>query len=185
MHIVDANRLQLKKYHRHQSSIRLLDQFDETAAHKELFAHQKVDLFESPNTSHLLGQLQDDILQLRSITETQSQWPALTAEAARSISFQKAHSPLREVEILHDDLLAQFAADPSLKPADVMVMVPDIHLYAAAISAVFGRISKDDPRYIPFTIADQSALQQEPLLQALQLLPNGTTTKRDVRFCRW
>jgi len=150
--------------------IRLLDQFDETAAHKELFAHQKVDLFESPNTSHLLGQLQDDILQLRSITETQSQWPALTAEAARSISFQKAHSPLREVEILHDHLLQLFAQNPELGAKDVMVMVPDINLYAPLIEAVFGKVPMGDLRYIPYSISDQNSKKQQPLLQALDVL---------------
>ena len=150
--------------------IRLLDQFDETAAHKELFAHQKVDLFESPNTSHLLGQLQDDILQLRSITETQSQWPALTAEAARSISFQKAHSPLREVEILHDHLLQLFADNPALGAKDVMVMVPDINLYAPLIEAVFGKVPMGDLRYIPYSISDQNSKKQQPLLQALEVL---------------
>lgn len=150
--------------------IRLLDKFDETAAHKALFAHQKVDLFESPNTSHLLGQLQDDILQLRSITETQSQWPALTAKAARSISFQKAHSPLREVEILHDHLLQLFAQNPELGAKDVMVMVPDINLYAPLIEAVFGKVPMGDLRYIPYSISDQNSKKQQPLLQALEVL---------------
>lgn len=150
--------------------IRLLDQFDETAAHKELFAHQKVDLFESPDTSHLLGQLQDDILQLRSISETQSQWPALTPEAARSISFQKAHSPLREVEILHDHLLQLFAENPELGAKDVMVMVPDINLYAPLIEAVFGKVAPGDLRSIPYSISDQHSKKQQPLLQALEVL---------------
>lgn len=150
--------------------IRLLDQFDETAAHKALFAHQNVDLFEPPNTNHLLGQLQDDILQLRSITETQSQWPALTIEAARSISFQKAHSPLREVEILHDHLLQLFAENPALGAKDVMVMVPDINLYAPLIEAVFGRVPMGDLRYIPYSISDQNSKKQQPLLQALEVL---------------
>jgi exodeoxyribonuclease V gamma subunit len=150
--------------------IRLLDQFDETQAHLDLFRGQRIDLFSSNPPTHLLAQLHNDILELRPALESAAHWPALSRSQAQSLCFATAHSAMREVEILHDDLLAQFAADPSLKPADVMVMVPDIHLYAAAISAVFGRISKDDARYIPFTIADQSAVQQEPLLQALQLL---------------
>ncbi|KKL02785.1 exodeoxyribonuclease V subunit gamma, partial [Rheinheimera mesophila] len=138
--------------------------------HKELFAHQKVDLFQSPDTSHLLGQLQDDILQLRSISETQSQWPALTPEAARSISFQKAHSPLREVEILHDHLLQLFAENPELGAKDVMVMVPDINSYAPLIEAVFGKVAPGDLRSIPYSISDQHSKKQQPLLQALEVL---------------
>lgn len=160
--------------------IRLLDQFDETMAHLELFRGQRVDLFSSNPPDHLLAQLQNDILELRPAAESAAHWPALTKTQAQSLCFATAHSAIREVEILHDDLLAQFAADPQLKPSDIMVMVPDIHLYAAAISAVFGRIGKEDARYIPFTIADQSAVQQEPLLQALQLLLQLRTERFSV-----
>lgn len=150
--------------------IRLLDQFDETAVHKALFIHQKVDLFESPDTRHLLGQLQDDILQLRSVSETQSHWPALTKQAARSICFQKAHSALREVEILQDHLLQLFATQPHLGAKDVMVMVPDIQQYAPLIDAVFGKVPVGDLRYIPYSISDQNSKKQQPLLQALEVL---------------
>ena len=162
--------------------IRLLDLFDETQAHLDLFRGQRIDLFSSNPPTHLLAQLQNDILELRPALESAAMWPVLSQDEAQSLCFATAHSAMREVEILHDDLLAQFAADPSLKPADVMVMVPDIHLYAAAISAVFGRISKDDARYIPFTIADQSAVQQEPLLQALQLLLQLRTERFTASF---
>lgn len=162
--------------------IRLLDLFDETQAHLNLFRGQRIDLFSSNPPTHLLAQLQNDILELRPALESAAMWPVLSQDEAQSLCFATAHSAMREVEILHDDLLAQFAADASLKPADVMVMVPDIHLYAAAISAVFGRISKDDARYIPFTIADQSAVQQEPLLQALQLLLQLRTERFTASF---
>ena len=37
-----------------------------------------------------------------------------------------AHSAQREVEILHDQLLQRFSADPTLRPRDVIVMVPDV-----------------------------------------------------------
>ena len=152
--------------------IALLDQFDQTQAHRFLFAGQRVDLFSNAPENTLLGQLQNDILELRPLAETRAHWPVLSLPQAQSICFATAHSAMREIEILHDDLLAQFSADPSLKPADVMVMVPDINQYAAAIAAVFGRFSRDDARYIPFTVADQSALTKEPLLQALQTLLN-------------
>lgn len=36
----------------------------------------------------------------------------------------------REVEVLHDQLLARFSADKQLSPRDVIVMVPDINAYA-------------------------------------------------------
>ena len=155
--------------------IRLLDQFDQTTEHRSLFVGERIDLFTAPDTRHLLGQLQHDIFDLTS--GAASQWPSVAVDDD-SVCFTKAHSVLREVEILHDDLLHQIACDPSLRFSDFMVMVPDINEYAAAIHAVFGRISRDDSRYIPYTIADQTALQQEPMLQALQYL----LTLRQQRF---
>lgn len=148
----------------------LLDEYDQTQQEKALFVGQRIDLFSAANTTHLLGQLQQDILELRDLPETKQHWPALSTAQAQSILFISAHSALREVEILHDDLLLQLQQDPSLMFRDIMVMVPDIHHYAAAIQAVFGRYDRQDPRYIPFTIADQSAQTEQPLLRAWQLL---------------
>lgn len=150
--------------------IRLLDEFDQTASHKALFAGERVDLFSDYDTSHLLGMLQQDILELRPLTETSQHWPALAGEQLSSISFACCHSVVRELEVLHDDLLEQLRADPALQYSDFMVMVPDIHQYAAAIHAVFGRYPRDDARYIPFTIADQSAGAEQPMVQALRFL---------------
>ena len=84
--------------------------------------------------------------------------------------FHVAHSPQREVEILHDQLLARFDADPTLRPRDVIVMVPDINPYAPHIEAVFGQIPRDDKRFIPYTLADQGQRGREPLLVALEHL---------------
>jgi len=39
---------------------------------------------------------------------------------------------MREVEVLHDQLLAMFDADPTLKPRDIIVMVADINAYSPA-----------------------------------------------------
>ncbi|HAT41403.1 MAG TPA: exodeoxyribonuclease V subunit gamma, partial [Rheinheimera sp.] len=147
-----------------------MDEFDQTQQHLQLFQGQRVDLFEARPTDHLLGQLQDDILNLRTLEETRSQWPALTAEQCASVQFATAHSLLREIEVLHNDLLQQFAADPTLQYRDVMVMVPDVAQYSAAIHAVFGRFDKTDPRCIPFTIADQAQQHEEPILRALRYL---------------
>ncbi len=88
----------------------------------------------------------------------------------RSLSFHEAHSPQREVEVLHDQLLAAFNADPTLRPRDVIVMVPDINVYAPHIQAVFGRHDAGDLRHIPFTISDQGQRHHEPVLIALETL---------------
>lgn len=153
--------------------IRLLDLYDETLQKQEAFNTIKLELFEPHDTSHVLSQLQDDILNLRPLHETQAQWPTPDA-GDRSLQFHVCHSPQRELEVLHDQLLDAFANDPELKPRDIMVMLPDVNTYAPYIDAVFGRYhqrsGERDPRAIPYTIADQGERHQRPLMIALELL---------------
>ncbi|EPC02130.1 exodeoxyribonuclease V subunit gamma [Litchfieldella anticariensis FP35 = DSM 16096] len=160
--------------------LRLLDEHDDAHQYQGLFAADslRIDLFEpfiSEGDGCLLQQLQDDIRELRPVHETREQWPAVDTQRDDSIVFHVAHSPQREVEILHDQLLAAFSADPDLKPRDVIVMVPDIDHYAPHIQAVFGqyergRLERDDPRFIPFTLSDQGNRHRLPLLIALEKL---------------
>jgi len=150
--------------------IRLLDEFDQTPGYKNLFAGERIDLFNDYDSSHLLAMLQQDILELRDVSESRQHWPALTLSQCQSIQFAICHSVVRELEVLHDDLLWQLQQQPGLQYSDIMVMVPDIDLYSAAIHAVFGRYRRDDPRYIPFTIADQAGGAGQPLVTALQFL---------------
>jgi exodeoxyribonuclease V gamma subunit len=44
---------------------------------------------------------------------------------------------MREIEVLHDNLLAMFEDDSDLLPKDIIVMTPDIEAYAPYIHAVF------------------------------------------------
>lgn len=131
---------------------------------------RSTDVFTPPEGSHLLQQLQQDILELRPLAETRALWPAVNANSDRSVRFHAAHGPQREVEVLHDQLLATFEADPTLHPRDVMVMVPDIATYAPHVEAVFGHLPGSDPRFIPFSISDQSRRSADPLLHAVQTL---------------
>lgn len=148
--------------------IRLLDKFDETQAKGEHFNTLNFDLFTELEPQSVLQQLQNDILQLNSLAEIQAEHREWRQDD-HSIMIHSCHSIQREVEVLHDHLLAALAEDPELEPRDVMVMVPDIDLYAAHIEAVFGRYERDDPRHIPFSLADQ-AQRQQPLLLALEFL---------------
>lgn len=154
--------------------IGLLEELDNPEQYQNLFAEQgqRIDLFESYGEDCLLNQLQDDILQLRPVAESRELWPALDAEQDQSLRFHVAHGPQREVEVLHDQLLAAFDADASLKPREIIVMVPDINQYAPHIQAVFGQLEPNDPRYIPFAIADLGQRQQAPLAFALECLLN-------------
>ena len=92
----------------------------------------------------------------------------------RSLVFHLAHSPVRELEVLHDQLLDRLAErrpeQAPLQPRDIVVMVPDIEAMAPAIRAVFGQYPRGDARHIPFDIADLSAQASSPLVTALEWL---------------
>lgn len=150
--------------------INLLDSHDDPRSYRSAFKDERIDLFSESEPRNLLNQIQDDILELRPLDETRELWPAVDPLADRSIRFHIAHSAQREVEVLHDQLLARFSKDPDLRPRDVIVMVPDIDSYAPHIRAVFGQLERDDRRFIPFTLADQGQRGRDPLLIAVEHL---------------
>ena len=155
--------------------IRLLDEFDNPDNYRASFQTpgQKIDIFTDHgdvDTPCLLHQLQNDIHNLTPLQEIRQQQRTVDLTRDHSVVFHDAHGPQREVEILHDQLLAAFNADPTLRPRDVIVMVPDINVYAPHIQAVFGRYSPGRKRHIPFTISDQGQRHHEPVLIALETL---------------
>jgi exodeoxyribonuclease V gamma subunit len=104
--------------------------------------------FELPAESTTLSILQSDIF------EIEEPEPMDRPAECRSLSVASCHSPMREVEVLYDELLARFESDPSLRPRDVLVMVPDIEVYAPFIDAVFSA-PEDERSSIPFSVADR------------------------------
>ncbi|WP_283597098.1 exodeoxyribonuclease V subunit gamma [Photobacterium phosphoreum] len=121
----------------------------------------------------LLHAIQYDILELidrqddTQLDSSEHKFPIAADD--HSVTIHACHSPMREVEVLHDKLLAMFEADSKLKPRDVIVMVADINAYSAAIQSVFGNAPGN--RYIPFSISDRTAEQENPILLAfLRLL---------------
>src|ERR1035438_5822882 len=120
-------------------------------------------LFAAPSADHFVSQLQADVLNL----EDRAAWgsPKQTImEQDDSMQVHSCHSPLRELEILYDHLLDWFERDPELAPRDILVMIPEIELYAPYIQAVFGSPEQDAFR-IPFSIADGTARTQSHLVE--------------------
>ncbi|QJR82336.1 exodeoxyribonuclease V subunit gamma [Alteromonas pelagimontana] len=111
-----------------------------------------------------LHAVQQDILQATAPSRT-----VPVSQEDNSIIIARAHSSLREVQGLHDQLLHLMNNNSGIKPADVVVMCPAIEDYAPLIDAVFHRIgtpSTDNsgaPR-VPCSIADRSPLDSEPLI---------------------
>ncbi|ARO99411.1 RecBCD enzyme subunit RecC [Vibrio alginolyticus] len=127
----------------------------------------------------LLHQLQADILELEEHQNDHildsSEHKQSVVLGDRSLMVHVCHSPMREVEVLHDQLLAMFDADPTLKPRDIIVMVADINAYSPAIQAVFGNAPGE--RFIPYSISDRTADQESPILAAFMQLVNLPNTR--------
>jgi exodeoxyribonuclease V gamma subunit len=93
-----------------------------------------------------------------------------TGLAAPAVTVHSCHGPMREVEVLHDELLALLTRkDDPVAPEDVMVLVPDLASYVPLVEAVFGR-DRSDPRFIPFHVADRSSRVDSPAIDALDRL---------------
>ena len=154
--------------------IRMLDAFDDAQAACERAQLPTLDFFDdAPITdgTPMLTQLQRRI---RDLLPSTVDAPAACLPAQDgSVLFRLAHSPVRELEVLHDQLLDWLAQPPggvALSPREVVVMVPDIERMAPAIEAVFGQYPRGDARHIPFAIADLGAQASSPLIHAVQWL---------------
>ena len=134
------------------------------------------DHYVDPGTGSALAALQADILALRTRGSDPDHKRLEWCPGDDSIAVHACHGPMREVEVLHDQLLALFDRDPTLEPQHVVVMTPSIDVYAPVIDAVFGG---DGRPKIPFRIADRSARTQQEVadafLRALELLSGRLT----------
>ena len=123
-------------------------------------ANERSETFVEAGDGCLLARVQEDILTLRDPDlEDEKEQPAA---ADGSIVVHSCHGPMREIEVLHDQLLSMFEEDPGLRPTDIVVMAPDIARYAPYIAAVFGSPGDGDCR-IPYCIADHAAGGQSVL----------------------
>lgn len=99
-----------------------------------------------------------------------------------SLSVHATHSPLREMEVLRDQLLDAFAADPTLRPHDVLVMTPDVELYAPFAESIFGG-GRGDRAAIPYRVADRTLARETMPARAtshLLQLVNARLTATEV-----
>ncbi len=121
-----------------------------------------------PSADTILGTIQRDIFELRDPTKKRS-----ASADDFSLQIHSCHSPVRELEVLRDQLLALFEKIPALKPKDIVVMMPDVAVYAPFIDAVFG-VPENPAHKIPYTIADRSARAASGVIDAfLRLLELG------------
>jgi exodeoxyribonuclease V gamma subunit len=114
------------------------------------------DSWEMPDENSVLGLIKKDILELADGPESGKY---LIDPGDESIAVQSCHSPMREVEVLRDNLLDMFETDPALKPEEIVVMSPDMNMYAPYVEAVFGSITSSKT-HIPFSISDMQQIEK-------------------------
>ena len=125
---------------------------------------QEKSLFHHEPSDNLLSNIQRHILNLHSGSTA----PEPISKNDTSLQVVGCHSPMREVEVLHDHLLSLLDTDSQLKPQDIVVMIPDVAAYAPFIDAVFNSQSSD--HFIPYSISDRPLQAEHPLLNAFLLL---------------
>ncbi|MEW6271046.1 MAG: exodeoxyribonuclease V subunit gamma [Thermodesulfobacteriota bacterium] len=139
------------------------------------YVEPDVDLYEDPGHGSMLATLQSDVLNLVERRgargdATDGSAPALPlADDDGSIAVHACHGPMREVEVLHDQLVALFHEIPDLEPREVVVMTPAIDTYAPLIEAVFGESEEARPR-IPYHIADRGVRATDEVVDAFSRL---------------
>ena len=128
-------------------------EFQQMLLEQACFSYEP-DSFELTEASNNLQQLQNDILNNKLSTQSSEN----IREKDSSLSIHSCHSRMREVEVLKNQLLLSLEQDPKLELRDIVVMTPDIQLYAPFISAVFNNIQH--------TIADRSLRLSNTALDA-------------------
>ena len=81
----------------------------------------------------------------------------------RSLQIHACHSPLREVEVLYDQLQLLFETTPDLSPHEIIVMMPNVSTYAPFIEARF----RD---HLPFSIADRNPVSDSAVILSFRSL---------------
>ena len=115
-------------------------------------------LFVEATEHSLLARLQNDMIKLGMQGENNGRKWTIPKED-HSLQIHACHSRMREVEVLHNQLLRLLDQNPDLTPDDILVMTPQIDEYVPFIDAVFSASVKGeqfDEALFPYAIADQS-----------------------------
>jgi len=139
----------------------------------------------APRPNTLLGQLQTNIRDDRPPGSATMR----LVPTDSSVQVHACHGPARQVDVLREVLVGLLADDPTLEPRDVLVMCPDIEVYAPLIAAAFGLAdvvpeAKAHPAHqLRVRLADRALTQTNPLLATvarLLALADGRVSASEV-----
>ncbi|CAN2042883.1 exodeoxyribonuclease V gamma subunit [Candidatus Magnetomoraceae bacterium gMMP-15] len=140
----------------------------------ESLNHKDLKFFKPPKQNNLLSYIQSDILNMKKKNKQTEK--TIINLYDKTIQIHSCHNPMREIEILYDNLLAMFENDSDLLPKDIIVMTPDINSYAPFIHAVFNTPHSDNTK-IPFSIADRSLKSSSKIISAFLAIINLSSSR--------
>ncbi|GAA1905871.1 exodeoxyribonuclease V subunit gamma [Williamsia serinedens] len=131
----------------------------------------------SERPATLLGRLQSGI-------EADEPPSSGSAVADGTVTVHACHGPARQVEVARDVIVRMFADDPTLTPRDVVVMCPDIELFAPLVAASFGQDATTHPAHrLRVRLADRGLTATNAVLDtvvAVHALAGSRITAGDV-----
>ncbi|MEO1002873.1 MAG: exodeoxyribonuclease V subunit gamma [Cyanobacteria bacterium J06638_7] len=86
-----------------------------------------------------------------------------------SLEFLACPGRLRQVQIVRDRVLQLMAADPSLEPRDVLIMTPQVDVFAPLVAAVFSDVGATGVA-LPWRLTDRSQQSDAGIAQGLLAL---------------
>ncbi len=129
-----------------------------------------------------LGRVQQGIRELRPqlMTHPFGEDTVQAERADASLRIHACHTPLRELEVLRDQLLdamaTSAASGAAIKPSDIVVMAPDIQAYVPLIASVFG-VAGDSAERLPYHLADVAVARSHGLFGAFRRLLDLPSTR--------
>ncbi len=157
---------------------------EERVDYREGLAGEATDLYCDPEATSMLATLQADMLALRWRGGSGADAERLALrEDDDSIRIHSCHGPMREAEVLRDQLLDLFQRHPDLEPHDVVVMTPDIEAYAPYLEAVFARGGEegaDSSLRIPSRISDRSTRSAYAAVEAFLAILDAIPSRMPV-----
>src|SRR6056297_388678 len=146
---------------------RLLSAFGDEAA--------GLDYLLDPLDAEILNEFDDESSQSSALNAIQNSIisddiiPSGSLHESSGIEVHSCHTPMREIEVLHQFLLRWFEEDPELHPDDILVVMPDIETYKPIIHAVFGTEQEGVPN-IPYHVDYRRVSTESTTRSFIQLL---------------
>jgi len=152
----------------------------EGSGESQLGQWQEGDLFAAPATMACESGTEPNLLELlqQQLVSPEDQQPLRRRQEDDSLLFLACPGQWRQVQLVRDQILQWFAADPSLEPRDVLVMTPQVSRFAPLLASVFNDAAATGVD-LPWRITDRSQ-QDSPgitqgLLQLLQIAGDRLT----------